>query len=192
MILKEVTEFKKSNFYTNVLETITSLDESIKPLIRYVGFLFLFLIPIIIIYFFYSENLRLKKDLQTGEALIKTSQEYLDLKKSNLQINTGANNRSFVSISEFDDFIIDIYNNQEAIASKLESSDFSSEDFGSGYLKNSITTHFEKMSTDKFSALINTFVNEHGLKIDKIKIKKNTETNTLDGSITLLSFGKKQ
>lgn len=187
IVTTNVEKLKESSEYQKFLDSYNSWEDKIQNGFK-AGLLFLVvLIPLIIIGFFTFLNYSAKKDLSLVEDIIKTGNNIL-------ATSTGAKSqarqyfgRSLTTKSDFEREISNALPNQGIDATKILIGDFSSEEVD-GVNEIRAQLKFNGISSQNLFGLFKAVAVIKKIKIDQINLKKNDQTNLLEGTLSVIHF----
>lgn len=191
-LFKQLTEFKSSDFYQSIIDSISALDEGIKPVIRYLGFFIVFLIPLGLTFFVAKNHWDFKAEAQTKKDIIQKATQYIDQKKS---FGSGLNNliaeESLGTQSLFNAKVTQAFTSAGARGKSTPATNYSSDEIGENILRVNGVVKFNTLTTDELVKVLENLTRNYKMKVEAISINKDGQENKLNGEFSLVHFGKK-
>lgn len=190
-IFKKLDFLKNDGVFQKFNDTLSNLDEAQQKLVAQITTFTLILIPFLFVIFLWWGNSQTKKTLEIKKQIIE--QIALFDGNQNALNNISANYLSPSAIGSQEDLDNRIRNilSQNAIdQEKVTVSNFQQTSTSSTVAKVEADLNFTNFGTNDFSIFMRTLVERERLKITKVDLMKNKETNLLQGTISLMHMGQ--
>lgn len=190
-IFKKLDLLKNDGVFQKFNDTLSNLEESQQKLVAQLMTFAFILLPFIFVLVLWWGNSQTKKTLDIKKQII----EQIALYEGNQSAlnNISANYLSPTAISSQEDLDNRIRNilSQNAIdQEKVTVSNFHSTSTSSTVAKVEADLNFRNFGTNDFSSFMRTLVERERLKIIKVDLSKNQESNLLQGTISLMHMGQ--
>lgn len=191
ILFKKIDDLLLMSEFQKITDSYSQLEEKYQDIIKLLMGISLIFIPLAIIGAFSLINDSLQEELQLKEEIIVNANEIIQKESSlkreqkmilgNSTIETQSKLRQKVS-NQLSRLGIDI--------SKINVSNFESIDLNANIIQAQMDVKFDGLTNDQlFSALAN-LVQKEKMRIDSFSVKKNSNSNLLDGIFTVYYFSK--
>ena len=191
ILFKKIDDVLLMSEFQKITDSYSQLEEKYQDIIKLLMGISLIFIPLAIIGAFSLINDSLQEELQLKEEIIVNANEIIQKESSlkreqkmilgNSTIETQSKLRQKVS-NQLSRLGIDI--------SKINVSNFESIDLNANIIQAQMDVKFDGLTNDQlFSALAN-LVQKEKMRIDSFSVKKNSNSNLLDGIFTVYYFSK--
>jgi hypothetical protein len=191
ILFKKIDDLLLMSEFQKITDSYSQLEEKYQDIIKLLMGISLIFIPLAIIGAFSLINDSLQEELQLKEEIIVNANEIIQKESSlkreqkmilgNSTIETQSKLRQKVS-NQLSRLGIDI--------SKINVSNFESLDLNANIIQAQMDVKFDGLTNDQlFSALAN-LVQKEKMRIDSFSVKKNSDSNLLDGIFTVYYFSK--
>ena len=190
-IFKKLDLLKNDGVFQKFNDALSNLDEAQQKLVAQITTFTLILIPFLFALFLWWGNSQTKKTLEIKKQIIE--QIALFDGNQNALNNISANYLSPSAIGSQEDLDNRIRNilSQNAIdQDKVTVTNFQQTSTSSTVAKVEADLNFTNFGTNDFSIFMRTLVERERLKITKVDLTKNKETNLLQGTISLMHMGQ--
>lgn len=190
-IFKKLDFLKNDGVFQKFNDALSNLDEAQQKLVAQITTFTLILIPFLFVIFLWWGNSQTKKILEIKKQIIE--QIALFDGNQNALNNISANYLSPSAIGSQEDLDNRIRNilSQNAIdQEKVTVINFQQTSTSSTVAKVEADLNFTNFGTNDFSIFMRTLVERERLKITKVDLMKNKETNLLQGTISLMHMGQ--
>jgi len=166
-LMKNSTDLKSSGFYHTLSETMGSIDDDYKPIVKYAGLVFLFLIPIMMTLLFAYNNFQYKKVISKKENVIKLTNNYLQQRSAFANsLSSQIDSRSLKNQSNFLSHVRSAFSAASTPGRPIIS-DYENNPIGSSIIKASGRVSFVSLQTSQLSSLLREIVKQK-MKIGSI------------------------
>lgn len=190
-IFNKLDDLSNSAEFQKMTDAYANLDENIQEVIKAILMAIVIIIPLVIIFVFSTINSSAKKELDQKEKIIMTANELIQ--KSSLITNEERKILASNYIDSQGGLKSQISNTLNMISvdsSKVQISNFDSEELDGLITKLKADVSFKGFSDQELFAMVNSIVSKMKIRIDEISIKKNESQNALDGIMTIYYYSK--
>lgn len=188
-IFEQIDKFKQTTNYAPIQDFYNGLEEEQQKVFKGAMILLIALLPTLIVGIFWSQNQNLKADLEMRKEMIHKGATILAETRSIAQVSPqifSANpidNNSLMTSK-----ISQILGSQGVELSKVMVSNFQSENLSSTLLKSEADFKFQDLATDELMNVFSAMMSREKFKISEVNIKKNLNTNKLEGTFHAVHF----
>lgn len=190
-IFTQIDELKSHENYSKVQELLAQVDEDYKEPLKIVGTLLFFLIPAIVLMIFIGINKGIKNDIEVRQDILKMAGEILGnkdmVKKAR---NSVLANFPISSFNAFNTRVGQVVSRAGVDLSKIQMSDFNSDEIAGGVTKASIVIKVRDISSGQISDLFQGFLLKEKMKLLDVALKRDPIKKLVSGTFTLVHFGK--
>jgi len=188
-LMKNSTDLKSSGFYHSLSEMMGAVDDDYKPIVKYTGLIFLFLIPIMITAFFAYNNFQYKKTISQKENVINLTNSYLQQRSAFASsLTSQIDSKSLKSQANFLSHVRSAFSAASTPGRPIIS-EYENNPIGSSIIKASGRVSFANLQTSQLSRLLKEIVVQK-MKIGSIIVKN--QNKKLTGHMDLIHYGKNQ
>jgi hypothetical protein len=190
-IFKKLDFLKNDGSFQKFSDGLSNLEESQQKLVAQLTTFSFILIPFIFVAIIWWGNSQTKKTLDVKKQIIE--QIALFDGNQNALNNVSTNYLSPTAIGsqeDLDNRIRNILSQSSIDQEKVTVSNFQSTSTSSSVAKIEADLQFNGFGTNDFSVFMSTLVERERLKIMKVDLIKNKETNLLEGTISLMHMGQ--
>lgn len=188
--LKQVEALKLSAPFQQFLETYSEWDEKIQNLFRGALIILVILIPLFFIFSFYLLNSSTHNSLKQKEKIIDLASKVITQTQAITKNSTLYLAKQVSSQNNLENLIKNNLSSLGIDSTKMTVANFNSEEDKSITKINADISFKDFTSNHFFSFLSYLTTGNRKMRIDEIDIKKNTQTNLLEGTITINHFSK--
>ena len=190
-IFKKIDILKNDGVFQKFNDLMSMLDESRQKIITQLIAFFFILIPFFVVLILWWGNTQTKKEIDLKKQIIE--QIALFDGNQNALNNISSNYLSPSAISGQDDLdsrIKSILSQNNIGQEKVTVNSFNQASSSSTIAKVEAELSFNNFGTNDFSVFMRTLVERERLKIIKVDLIKNKESNLLEGTISLMHMGR--
>lgn len=190
-IFKKLDLLKNDGVFQKFNDVLSNLEESQQKLVAQLTTFAFILLPFIFALILWWGNSQTKKSLEIKKQIIEQIALYDG--NQNALNNISANYLAPSAIGSQDDLdnrIRNILSQNSIDQDKVTVSNFQTTSTSSTVAKVEADLIFTNFGTNDFSAFMRTLVERERLKIMKVDLTKNKETNLLQGTISLMHMGQ--
>lgn len=181
--LEELQSFKE---FQKILDAYSNLDEKPQELVKISMAVVLFAIPAIVLFIFLGLNASLRSELETKEDLLRISHNIVQQKAGLKVAEREILGRTFVSnMNDMQNLISAATSAAGIDMSKISVSKFQSTEHEGFITQATMDMKFQDLSSNEFFNLVTTLNDRQKIKFDEVTVKKNTNTNLLEGVATI-------
>jgi hypothetical protein len=190
-IFDQIDELKGHENYSKVQEVLAQIDEEYKEPLKILSTLAFFLIPALIIVIFLGINKGLKSDIEERQEILTMAGEILGNRDMIKRARTSVlANFPISSFNAFNTRVGQVVNRAGVDLSKIQMSDFNSDEIAGGVTKASITIKVKDLSSGQISELFNGFLIKEKMKLLDVSLKRDSVKKLVSGTFSLVHFGK--
>ncbi len=189
-IFQKLDLLKAEGLFQKAQDLMTNLDESQQKLAAQLTTFLMLLLPFFIVLGFWITNSQSKKAIEVKKQIIEQIALF-DGNKTTLS-NVSGNYLSQNSIQGQDDLdnrIRNIASSSQIDQQKVSITNFSQTSSSASVSKIEAVIAFNGFGTSDFSNLMRGMVESERFKVEKINLTKNTKTNLLEGSVSVIHLG---
>lgn len=188
-IFTRIDKFKQTPNYTGIQDFYNGMEEEQQKVFKAAGILIIFLIPIMLVSFFMWQNNKLKSDLDLRVSIIAKANQILGQNRGLREVTP-----QILSMNPIDgqsmmtSRLSNLLSAMSIDLSKIQVSDFASEMISSAVNKAEANFAFNGLSTDELMNLFTGMIQREKFRISSVNIKKNPETNLLQGQFHAIHY----
>ncbi len=190
-LFKQVDSLMQTSEFLKISESYSSLEEKAQEATKVVLMLLTISVPLIIIFIFYSFNSSKAQELAIKDELIKTAN--ILIQESSLVANEERMSLSSTYIGSETALMSAINSSLSLIAiesEKVQLSGYSIEELDGLITKINADLSFKGLTSEGLFALLNSLNSKFKIRMDEVTIRKNEESNSLDGVIAMNYYSK--
>lgn len=192
-VFDRIDKFKLTPGYNNIQDFYNGLEEEQQKVFKAGVILSLFLVPTILLGLIAWQNNTLKKDLEIRTSLISKSNEIIGQKQSLRDVSP-----SIVSDSPIDgesmmtSRLSNLLSSVSVDLSKIQVKDYSGALTSGSIMRAEADFQFTNLSTDEIMNVFTAMIQREKFRIQSVEIKRNSDTNLLQGVFHAVHFGNAQ
>ena len=190
LVLQGVDKLSATNEYQRFMEIYNSWEDNLQSLFKAGMVFILFLIPSLVIMLFYFLHSSAKTDYSIALQIIQTAQ---NINSKSSQVERESRNylgqNPITTKSIFERELSSTLPSRGVDTTKIQVGNFSINEIN-GMNETSGELKFRGLSSDNLFGFLNVLSLRLKMKIDEINIKKNTQTNLLEGTLSVLHYSK--
>lgn len=192
-VFERVDKFKLTPGYNNIQDFYNGMDEEQQKVFKAVVVFVLFLIPVVFLSFLYWQNNNLKEDLDTRVALISKANEIIGQRQSLRAVSPNVLSDSPIDgESMMTSRLSNLLSAMSIDLSKIQVNNYSGELTGGSIMRSEADFQFSNFSTDELMNLFTSMIQREKFRIQSVDIKRNADTNMLQGQFHAIHFGSAQ
>lgn len=194
-IMKPIDKFLVENIekltitaeYQKLLDTYNSWEDRLQNAFKGILIFLSFAIPLLIVFIFYLLNSSAKTRLETTEQIIETGNSIISTSSQVRSISNKFFGKPISSKANFERELANSLPSQGIDSEKILIGEFSLEEIdGINELRSDLK--FSKLSSENFYGLLNILSLRLKMKVQEIIVKKNEQSNLLEGTLTILHY----
>lgn len=192
-LFERIDKFKQTPGYNNIQDFYNGLEEEQQKVFKAGIVLVLFLIPVLFIMFLYMQNNDLKADLETRMALISKANEIIGQRQSLRDVSPRVlSSNPIDGESMMTSRLSNLLSSQGIDLSKIQVSNYSGDMAGGTIMRSEADFKFTNLSTDELMNIFTVMIQREKFRIQSVEIKRNAETNMLQGQFHAIHFSNAQ
>lgn len=186
-LIENIDKLVETPEYQKMLDTYNSWEDKVQSAFKGLLLFIIVLIPLTIIMIFWMMNSSAKNRLATAEQIIETGNSIISTSSQVRSISSRYFGKPISTKSNFERELAGSLPSQGIDSSKILIGDFDLNDV-EGVNELSAELKFSELSSQNLFGLLNILTIRQKMKIDEINIKKNTTSNLLEGTLSVLHF----
>lgn len=192
-VFDRIDKFKLTPGYNNIQDFYNGMDEEQQKVFKALVSFVLLLIPVILLSFLYWQNTRLKEDLDTRMALISKANEIIGQRQSLRAVSPNIlSDNPIDGESMMTSRLSNLLSAMAVDLSKIQVNNYSGEITGGSIMKSEADFQFSNLSTDELMNIFTAMIQREKFRIQSVDIKRNGDTNMLQGQFHAIHFGNAQ
>ncbi len=187
MVANNVEKFKETAEYQKFLDTYNAWEDKIQNIFKGALLALIIFIPLLLILVFTLFNFSARNDLHLSEEIISTGNAIIATSVSAKAKARQYFGRSITTKSDFEREISNALPGQGIDASKILIGEFSSDEVD-GVNEIRAELKFTGISSKNLFGLFNAIGIRKKMKVDQVNLKKNKQTNLLEGTLSVIQF----
>ena len=190
-LFKQADALIENSEFNKISEAYSSQEDKVQEIIKVILMVLSIGIPLLIIFIFFNINSAKRSQIQIKEDLIETAN--LLIQKKSLLTSEERRTLSAKYLDSQKGLKSTIKSSLSLISiesTKVQVSDFQSEDLEGLITKLSAKLSFKGLTSEGIMAFFNNLNAKLRIKMDEISIRKNEATNSLDGVMTIHYYSK--
>jgi hypothetical protein len=193
LVFEKVNKFKQSLGHQNLQDFYNSLEEDQQKIFKAGIILIIFLIPTLFIGILWWQNSRLKTEMGNRINIISKSQEIIGERQSLRNISPRIISDSPIDgDSMMTSRLSNLLSSVSVDLSKIQISNYFGELVTTSIQKAQADFQFSNLSTDELVNIFTNMMTREKFRIDSLDIKRNPQTNLLQGSFHAIHLGNAQ
>lgn len=192
-VFDRIDKFKLTPGYNNIQDFYNGMDEEQQKVFKALVSFVLLLIPVILLSFLYWQNTQLKEDLDTRMALISKANEIIGQRQSLRAVSPNIlSDNPIDGESMMTSRLSNLLSAMAIDLSKIQVNNYSGEITGGSIMKSEADFQFSNLSTDELMNIFTAMIQREKFRIQSVDIKRNGDTNMLQGQFHAIHFGNAQ
>lgn len=188
-IFTRIDKFKQTPNYSPIQDFYNGLEEEQQKIFKGIIILAIFLVPLTGLGLVWLQNNNFKQDLATRISIISKAHEIIGqsqgLQEITPQVFSG---NPIDSASMMTSRLSGLLSSVAVDLSKIQVNDFESVTISSHVVKAEANFAFNNVSTDELMNIFTTMISREKFKISSVEIKRNNDTNMLQGKFHALHY----
>lgn len=192
-IFTRIDKFKQTTNYNSVQDFYNGLDEEQQKLFKTAGIAIIFALPLMLLFFLNWQNGKLREELANKISVVEKSNEVLGLRRS-LQMAGPAliSDNPIDGQSMMNSRISNLFSASGIDLSKIKVSNYEGAPLSESIMQSESDFAFTGISTDELMNIFTLMIQREKFKIQSVDIKRNPETNLLEGKFHAVHFSNIQ
>lgn len=192
-IFQQLDEFRKTPGFAKIHEFYGGLEDEHQKVFKWVLLLSTFLIPFFLVLIMGLQNYSLSNEVDTRIALVERMQQIIT-QNSEVGGLSGqiAAPTAFNSQDELNSRLSSALASSGVDLAKIRVNNFSTESVSALLTRSEADFKFDGISTDQLMGVLTTLLQRERFRISAVQIKRNNDTNLLEGSFHGVHFGETQ
>lgn len=189
-VLNLTSKIKASPEYVKIQDQFGNLDDQAQNTIKMLLPFVVLFIPLMISFILWKNNTSLREEVILKKNIIARAHEIINTKSSLMGVEPRVlGTPAIEQVEQFQQRIVGILNAVSIDSSKIQFSNFNSTPLSGDLLEAKIDLKFQNISNDELFGIIGTF-NRNKMRVDSFTVRKNQETNLLEGLFSLIYISK--
>jgi hypothetical protein len=189
-IFEQIDKFKVSPGYNNLQDFYNGLDEEQQKIFKASSIFTLFFLPLFLLGAVWWNNQSLKNELDTRVALVEKANEIIGQRQSLTDVLPRILSDSPIDgDSMMSSRISNLLSSIGGDLSKIQVSNYNGEMVSGTIMRAEADFRFTNLSTDELMNIFTAMIQREKFKIDSVTIKRNAESNLLNGEFHAIHFG---
>lgn len=192
-IFTRIDKFKQTTNYNSIQDFYNGLEEEQQKLFKAIGIVLIFAIPFTLILFVNWQNGNLREELANKVSVVEKANEVLGLRRS-LQMAGPAliSDSPIDGQSMMNSRISNLFSASGIDLSKIKISNYDGSPLSESIMQSEADFAFTGISTDELMNIFTVMIQREKFKIQSVSIKRNAETNLLDGKFHAIHYSSIQ
>jgi hypothetical protein len=189
LIFQQIDVFKTTPNYTTFQDFYQGLDEDQQKAFRVSMVIATFVIPLLLMAFLWWQNLSLKQEIELRSSIVNKAQEILGQNMGLRQVAPRVLSANPIdSQSMMTSRLSNLLTGIGVDLSKIQVTQFDKTEITSGILRSEAMINFNNFSTAEMTNLLNTMIARERFKIASLEVKRNQNSNLLQGQFQAVHF----
>lgn len=192
-LFERIDKFKLTPGYNNIQDFYNGMEEEQQKVFKALVLLVLFTIPLLLLGLLTWQNNNVKKDLETRVSLISKANEIIGQRQSLRDVSPAVLSENPIDgESMMTSRLSNLLTSMSMDLSKIKVSNYNGELTGGSIMRSEADFQFNNLSTDELMNIFRTMIQREKFRIQSVDIKRNAETNLLQGQFHAIHFGNAQ
>ena len=188
-IFGRIDKFKLSPSYNGIQDFYNGLEEDQQKVFKAVTILLLILLPIAFLGTLLWQNNAIKEDLGTRVALVAKANEIIGQSQGLQDVSPQIlSNNPIDGESMMTSRLSNLLSASGVDLSKFQVRDFKGDMISSNVMRSEADFSFNNLSTDELMNAFTSMIQREKFKIESVEIKRNADTNLLQGKFHAIHF----
>lgn len=188
-IFERLDKFKQTSNYNNLQDFYNSMEEEQQKLFKFLVIILIFLLPSMFLGFIWWQNNTLKEDLNLRISLISKANEIIGQNQGLREVSPRIlSSNPIDSEGMMTSRLSNILSTMNIDLAKIQVSGFASESISTQVMKAEADFAFNNFSTDELMNALTSMIQTEKFRIQAIDIKRNAETNLLQGKFHAIHY----
>jgi hypothetical protein len=192
-VFERLDKFKTSTSYSGIQDFYNGLEEEQQKFFKAVVILFIFIIPALFLGLVWWQNNRLKADLETRIDLISKANQIIGQRQGLREISPRVlSDAPIDGESMMSSRLSNLLSSASVDLSKIQVSNYSGDVTAGNIQRSEADFQFTNLSTDELMNVFIGMIQREKFRIQSVNIKRNGDTNLLQGTFHAIHFGNAQ
>ncbi len=192
-IFARIDKFKLTPSYNNIQDFYNSFDEEQQKALKGAVLLGIFAIPLLFLSLVWWQNNTLRSDMEMRIALIAKANEILGQRRGLEQVAPAVLSEGPIDgESMMSSRLSNILSGAAIDLSKIQVRNFTGEMASGTIMRAEADFQFSNLSTDELTNVFSNMITREKFRIQSVSIKRNPDTNLLQGQFHAIHFGNAQ
>lgn len=192
-LFAKIDQFKTTPGYNSMQDFYNGLDEEQQKSLKALVILVLFMIPVVFLGFIWWQNVSLKEDFETRVAIVKKANEIIGQKQSIGDIAPQILSPNPIDgESMMSSRLSNLLSAVGVDLSKIKVSGYEGNLISGNIMKSEADFSFSNLSTDELMNVFTSMIQREKFKIESVNIKRDTQSNLLQGRFHAIHFSNAQ
>lgn len=192
-LFERIDKFKLTPGYNNIQDFYNGMEEEQQKVFKALVLLVLFTLPLLLLGFLTWQNNNVKQDLETRVSLISKANEIIGQRQSLRDVSPAVLSENPIDgESMMTSRLSNLLTTMSIDLSKIKVSNYNGELTGGSIMRSEADFQFNNLSTDELMNIFRTMIQREKFRIQSVDIKRNAETNLLQGQFHAIHFGNAQ
>ncbi len=188
-LFKKSDEFKESGSYQKLADFNSTIEQDSRDLFNFLLSFLFFLIPIALVFYFFMSYRSVKKSITKKEEVAQEADRFMNIKNKTVSILRPV--LSSPKVNSEADFLAQVKASAGMMPkNEIILSDFLLEQLQDGLVKVETNIKFKNAYNQNFSQFIENLSTKKKVLFIESNIKKNKDTDLLEGSLRVVHFSK--
>jgi hypothetical protein len=188
-VFDSINKFKQTPNYTGVQDFYNGMEEDQQKVFKGIIVLTMILIPALFLTMLFWQNSRFKEDLALRESIVNTANQILAQSGGLQEVGPRVLSMNPIdSQSMMTSRLSNMLSSMGVDLSKIQVKDFNSNMISSGVMQSEADFSFTNVSTDELMNIFTAMIQREKFRIQDVSIKRNPETNFLQGQFHAIHF----
>lgn len=189
LIFDRIDKFKLTPNYNPIQDFYNGLEEEQQKVFKGIVILLIFLVPAVLLTGIWWQNDKLKTNLAMRTSIISKANQIIGQSQSLQEITPRVFSPNPIDgQSMMTSRLSSILSSTGVDLSKIQVSNFNSSKISSNVMKSDAKFSFNNVSTDELMNTLMTMITREKFRISQIEIKRNSDTNMLQGSFQAIHY----
>jgi hypothetical protein len=190
-IFDKIDQFKKSPNYSTVQDYYNSLDEDQQKIFKASSIAVTFILPLALIIFLWWQNQTIKEDLDLRVSIVTKANEILGQNRGLRDVGPRVlSSNPIDSQSMMTSRISNMLSGVGLDISKIQVVQFNSASITNNVLRSEAQFNFNNFATAELMNLLNTMITRERFRISLLEVKRNANSNMLQGHFQGIHFSQ--
>lgn len=192
-VFERIDKFKLTPGYNGIQDFYNGLEEEQQKVFKGAVILLIFVIPAVFLSLVWWQNNKLKEDLAVRVNLITKANEIIGQKQSLREVSPAIISENPIDgESMMTSRLSNLLSAVSVDLSKIQVSNYNGELTSGTIQRAEADFQFTNLSTDELVNVFTTMIQRERFRIQSVNIKRNADTNMLQGTFHAIHFGNAQ
>ncbi len=192
-VFERIDKFKLTPGYNNIQDFYNGLEEEQQKVFKAAVVVLIFFIPAMFLGLVWWQNAALKTDMGTRIALISKANEIIGQRQGLLEISPNIlSDNPIDGQSMMSSRLSNLLSSMAVDLSKIQVNNYNGELTSGTIQRAEADFQFSNLSTDELMNIFTTMIQREKFRIQSVDIKRNNDTNLLQGQFHAIHFGNAQ